>query len=251
MISKTLRPSLTLILTLGGIGLGFLILIFATHSVPTKITDEDKIYIFKILEQAGHAPDILKHPNTFEQEIDLIRLVQAASLNTAPIQKNIPLGQEREPKDLYLSNFAQCSDRARFIHKALHLAGMNVRFIGLYEIIEGHSAFLSLFLARGRSHAVIEAETQKGPLIIDTNAPWISLDPDNNPLAIEDIKAVADNVPKDQITWSSLLSTEPYHLLLQPHMHIYGLYSRNGRLYPPYTPYVPDINWPEFMYNFR
>ena len=38
-------------------------------------------------------------------------------------------------------------------------------------------------------------------------------------------------------------------ILGRPFTYLFGLYSRHGRFYPPYTP-VPDLDWGQLGYNF-
>lgn len=46
------------------------------------------------------------------------------------------------------------------------------------------------------------------------------------------------------------IDTLPSDIYLDNHIDVRGLYSRHGGFYPPYN-HVPDINWGEFLWNFR
>ncbi|MGB1077367.1 MAG: transglutaminase domain-containing protein [Bdellovibrionales bacterium] len=184
----------------------------------------------------------LKENPTFDEEIIYIQAVQDAVLDASELFLKIPLGQSREPQDLLSSGHGQCSDRARSIEKALKYSGFDVRFFSAFS---SERTFIPEDIRKNskerflRSHALVEVKTSKGWLIVDTNDRWISLDAENNPVSAETWQNVKD---KERFSWTNKNRGEIYWLLRGDFMIFYGLYSRHGLFYPPYTPYIPDIN---------
>lgn len=215
------------------------------HHVPQTITAQDEIYIKKIVQDYGADSDSLFYSDSFEKQIDTIRALQNAAYHTSPVQAKIPINHPREPKDLYEFTHAQCSDRARFLHKALRHYGFETRYISLYEIPEDTTKIGAL-LRYVNSHAFIEAKTSKGWMMVDTNNGWIALDQENSPISIKQWSATPPPLRK-QTRWHESVHDKPYRLLENEFTYIIGLYSRHGKFYPPYTPFIPDINWPEFI----
>jgi hypothetical protein len=221
------------------------------HNVSQKITPEDVIYIEKILNQAQtNARRLEKTAETpFPDEIRIIRAIQRSAFTTAPNVQQIPLGQPREPKDLFATKAAYCGDRARYIDKALRHYGFTTRYASLYEKQAGIS-FLKTILTKGdannsESHALVEVLTSKGWLIIDTRRQWISLTTAQQPITLEDLK----DKPLAYFQWDRGNKQGGWPLLDRHYYIIYDLYSRHGQFYAPYTKYVPDVYWLGFIKN--
>ncbi len=225
--------------------------VLLTHGVSTNITEEDKTYINLTLKDAGYAPETLAETKDFTQEIKTITAIQNSAFHTAPQTGLIPKGTPREPKNLYESTDAYCSDRARFIDKALRLYGFNTRYASLYKN-PADKNFFQVMTTRTKqgtkSHALIEVQTSKGWLVIDTRTHWISLDDQNNPVSLKALQEDARTGiwPK----WSKVSNEGMYELLHEPFYILYGFYSRHGLFYPPYTSNIPDIDYSQFFLNF-
>ncbi|MCC6598985.1 MAG: hypothetical protein IT559_09370 [Alphaproteobacteria bacterium] len=226
-----------------------LIVFLGLHNVSSRITDQDRYYIQKILEDAGFSA--LSSRGDFDTEIAAILAIQNAAFHTAPATGLIPLNTPREPKNLYEAEAAYCSDRARFIEKALRLYGFKARFASIYENTPDKN-FIQTLLTKGlegaHSHAVVEVKTTKGWLVIDTRTHWISLDWHNNPHDLREIQRFA--AEKTWPEWSALSKEPMFFLMKDPFYILYGVYSRHGRFYAPYTPYVPDIDFTQLLNNF-
>jgi hypothetical protein len=220
------------------------------HNVSGAITPEDEIYIHEILKQTG-SDDQIKDLESYEGQITAIIGIQNSAFKIAPQTRLIPLDQPREPKDLLLAKAAYCSDRARFIEKALRLYGFKTRFASIYENTPDKN-FMQTLVTKGiegaHSHAIVEVQTAKGWLVIDTRTHWISLDKDDNPVSLNELAGFAES--KTWPSWSSQSKEDMYFLMKDPFYILYGVYSRHGRFYPPYTPYIPDIDFTQFVYNF-
>lgn len=225
--------------------------ILASHGVSTIITDEDRFYIVKILEKTGNSPNSLKQYQNFTKEIENILTIQNSAFDATINDGQMPVDHPREPKDLDATDTAYCNDRARYIDKALRLYGFKTRYASLYTKIPNQN-FIHTMLTRGSegalSHAVVEVKTSRGWMVVDTRERWISLDHTSLPHSLYAMQNYADK--KIWPTWSSLSLEKPYPLFNEKFHIIYGLYSRHGRFYPPYTPYIPDLDLRQFTLNF-
>ena len=172
-------------------------------------------------------------PQTFDEEINLIRFVQEKTFALAPINRGIPEFEQREPADLFRLGFGLCFDRSRSIEKALTFSGFETRHV--YILFSSDKSFLAaLFSYRQPSHAVTEVFTKRGWLLVDSNVPWISLDTSGSPVA-------ADQIARQ----FSKFETSP-DFVREKFWIIRGLYSRKGFFYRPYLPF-PEMNWSDFF----
>ncbi len=91
------------------------------------------------------------------------------------------------------------------------------------------------------SHAVSEVRTERGWMTVDSNARWIGLTADGRPLSVPQIDAdsAAEVGPE-------AAREPPTLLLVEPHVTLYGLYSRHGEFYPPFVPF-PDVDFRQFL----
>lgn len=229
------------------IGIAALILLLLSHNVDKKITEGDRQALKVMLQEAGYQPKLQKTTEVFDKEIKDIRMIQDAVLKASPKLLKIPLKQTREPQDLLRIEHGQCSDRARSIEKGLKAIGFQTRFAAVFSREKTFTPPATMTIDSGydlRSHAVIEVLTSKGWLIVDTNSRWLSLDENNDPVSLAELKDLPD---KPGFKWSKSNQGEMYWIFKAPFTYVYGLYSRHGLFYPPFTPYIPDINWSEFI----
>lgn len=232
-------------------GLVFLTVSFvflAVYNVPKSITATDILYIDKILEEASYAPQALrKDQKSFTQQVEAIRAVQKSAFLTTPIDKAITAGTPREPENLYNSPHAYCFDRARYMDKALRYLGFEARYAALFGHEDGFSMLQTLTTpsseTRAESHALVEVKTDDGWMAVDTRSLWIGLTKDGKPVSLHQLQEKG----YDGFAWPEPRIAEPWPLLKNDFYIIYGLYSRHGQFYPPYTKYIPDINWGEFI----
>jgi len=213
------------------------------NDVPTDLTDDDRRYAALILRDARQGADSgeAAKPDDFEGEVRVILAVQDAVLKTAPTDKGIPLGEEREPEDLYERKYGLCFDRSRAIEKILTWIGFETRHVAIY----GTSSFFEAFLVpQIPSHAVTEALTKKGWMLIDSNARWIGLDAQRNPVSIDRIQDGLDDIggwaPENRDPMNAIFNAS--------FIQVRGLYSRHGYFYPPFIP-VPDLNLRQILSN--
>lgn len=218
------------------------------HAVDNSLSAEDRQYIPKYLQ--GIAP--LPEQPTYMDELAFIMSVQHSVLGIAPLDEGIPLGQPREPMDLYLQKKGLCFDRSRVLEKILRYAGFKTRHVAIYSTKETHSAIKSLLTPQIESHAVTEVLTKKGWLVVEAYlTAWASIDKNHNPVSLREMQSFA-NRGKGRIgpiAWDTKPHPSVLNIYENPFTAIYGLYSRHGYFYPPYD-FIPDINYAELMQNW-
>lgn len=231
------------VLLLFGVLLGFgLVALFVTHDVSTALTQEDAAYAERMLRDTGHGDVLTKAPRSFEDQIRTVLAVQDAVLSIASENVGLPLGAPRELRELYQAKQGLCYDRSRAIEKVLSHLGLQVRHAAVYATTDAN-VFRALLTPRTRSHAVTEVKTERGWLLIDSNKRWIGLTEDGDPLDLGELQEKAVDR-----RWDARVPETMSSVLSGPFTYLYGLYSRHGQFYPPYTP-VPDLDWHQLPYN--
>ena len=210
------------------IGLGLLVSLIVATNVPTRLSAEDVAVFENDLDLRN-----LPRPLTFEDEIQVIRMIQARVFAKAPFGNPIPEYEPREPSDLMRNGRGWCYDRARTLEKAFTYMGMRNRHVFLL-----YRKDLSLFetmIRRGHpSHAVTEVMTSRGWLYVDSNEPWIAVTPEGEPHGAGGI-------------WKHFDEFEnPPAYVRGPWWAIRGLYSRKGAFFAPYLP-APQGNWKDLL----
>jgi hypothetical protein len=209
------------------------------HRVENALSKEDMRYIPLYLEGIEPLPE----KPTYAEEVDFIVSVQCSVLKVAPKNLGLPFDQQREPMDVYIAKTGLCYDRSRAIEKILIYAGFKTRHVSVYAKKAAKSSFEALATPDIDSHSITEVLTRNGWLVVDSNTPWISTDKNRNPVSLKDLQAAAHK--SAAVQWSMQPAPK---ILTGPFIIVYGLYSRHGRFYPPYT-FIPDINYGEFMQN--
>ena len=108
-----------------------LITILYIHSVKNKFTNDDYEYIPKFLD------NIIKisKESSYMEELEFINSVQKSVLKVAPSAGSIPLNKPREPKDVYIAQYAGCSERSRVLLKIFKYYGFETRQFSMYSKI--------------------------------------------------------------------------------------------------------------------
>lgn len=210
-------------------------------SVDNSLTSDDMEYIPLYL--SGISP--LPISRNYSDELDFIKSVQQLVLNIAFNNDGVPLGQKREPKQLFHRKSGLCYDRSRVIEKILRYSSFSTRHISMYEKEKHNSSILTLLTSGVSSHAVSEVLTSKGWLIVDSNSAWLSLDINDQPLSVRKICRMNES-SENMI----LKSEPPSDIYLKPFTFVYGLYSRHGLFYPPFN-FIPDVNYQELLHNIQ
>ena len=215
----------------------------AYSQVDNRITEEDTLYIRKILEE-GKVRSFSQR-ESFQQEIAFIVAVQKAILSITEKGECLSKGRPREPKDVYLARCGESYDRSRVIEKTLRGAKFKTRHIMMFSLLPERSKIRSLFSPFVLSHSVTEVRTIKGWLVIDPDDPWFSLNEREEPVSL---KSIQRDVARGYISSEQVVLPGIPVMYRKPFIFVYGLYSRHGKFYPPYN-FLPDINWSEFLYN--
>ncbi len=228
------------------LGLGLLLLVLLGLALwwldlSQEVTPDDRAAIAEMLSRAGY-PELAGFPRPvgFEAEVETVRAVQDAVLAAAPIDQGIPAGMEREPATLLRLGLGLCYDRSRTIEKSLRLFGLEIRHASLYGTAE-QGALGALVTPGADSHALSEVRTARGWMTVDSNARWIGLTADGEPLALPEIDPAraAEVAPR-------FAQDPPTRLIVEPKVTLYGLYSRHGQFYPPFVPF-PDLDLGQFV----
>ena len=217
----------------------------AIFDVSTDLSADDKRFAALIMTEAGYEPDQLKKGDgaDFEAEVRSIVAVQDAVLKAAPVDRAIPFGREREPKDIYELKYGLCYDRSRVIEKVLAWLGFQTRHVSVYST-KKLPWFWALLKPQVDSHAVTEVRTSKGWMVVDSNKRWIGLDASRDAVSLSELQSGGVN------TWAPEARDSIHPIFTHSFIQIRGLYSRHGYFYPPYTP-VPDYDVRQLVDNFR
>jgi len=214
------------------------------NDVSTEVTPDDVVYAERILRETGHADLVGQpHPASFNGQIETVIAVQDAILSIAPGSQGIPFDRPRELSDLYQARSGLCFDRSRAIEKILSSLGFKVRHAAVYSTKDTVGRLQSFLTPKTRSHAVTEVKTNRGWLVVDSNRRWIGLTRDGKPI---DLNMLRETTARQ--AWDPRLKESMSSILRGPYSHLFGLYSRHGRFYPPYTP-IPDADWGQVHYN--
>ena len=211
--------------------IGALYYFLISIGVSKSISEDDK-YITKLFSVDKECLKI----NSYDQEIKCIKTIQESQLNfiTGKVcrGKYINLGS----KEVIKLNTACCFDRSRITEQALQIYGFKVRHVHLNETSE--RGYFNLLVPNTSSHALSEVLTSKGWLGVDRTEPFLLLDENNYPNTYE--KAISNGVINSYSKKFFYKKTMTY---------VIGLYSRNGTFFEPYLPYVPEINFNDFIGN--
>jgi hypothetical protein len=235
----TARATRTLAAAAAAIGI---IATLSWHAVSTSVTTDDERAIRETLARIPPVPP--NHRQSYEQEIGMIAAVLWSISDAAPGNVGLPRDQPREPRNLFEARSGLCYDRSRAIEKVLRYLGFSARHVAIFSTKDTGSALKSLVTRGVPSHAITEVLTNRGWLVVDSNAPWLSLDARGTPLSVEAIAGAATNG-----THLNFKSPPPTGIYFGPFTAVIGLYSRHGHFYPPYDS-IPDVNYGELLQNF-
>lgn len=197
--------------------------------VPESITEDDvsALLEFGILESKDFRAH--EHSSEISQRRMLETIVKRVHQRIGRFDP-LPIGARREPRDVLEAGSGVCFDRARLIEKAVRATGMNTRRVFLL-----YGGWRNLLLPGTPTHALVEVETPKGWVFLGTLSPVTGYADDesvwNVSRLLSNITTGSDIVKRQR--WNEILSTE--------FVPLYGVYSRHGGHYPPYTP-MPDYS---------
>ena len=205
-----------------------------------SLTTEDAVYADKIIKENGIDTNGIHE--SFESELAFISAVQNAVVKLSKVGEGIPQCHERNVKDLYISRMGLCYDNSHVIEKILTLYGFETRHVCMYLYKHWYEYFIVFFKLNSYSHAVSEVKTSKGWMFLDSLSSFKGLINNLQPVTLYKVRTLiySKNVPTE------ILSSHNYS---SKFIFLYGVYSRNGKLYAPYN-WVPDYQFNEVRYNF-
>ena len=213
------------------------------NHVSTIPNAEDKVYCEKITQLNLDSLDL--HNLSLASQLKLIGQIQRRVINYTEY-KEIPFNQLREPRQLYEQKRGMCFDRARTIEKSLSILGFKTRHVSLYvKSDSSKTTLLDVLTKHLSSHAISEVYVKDKWIYVSSINYFCSFDSCNNLYTFGDIIDVKNR----DLRWvfSKNLAEKGY--LSSNTFIVYGLYSRHGKMYPPYWSF-PDINYKDFLYNF-
>jgi hypothetical protein len=202
------------------------------------ITKEDKTYTHLLVTK--YNIDTNSIHASLQSEIDFIRSIQTA-IYTLPTKDCIPLKHSRNIKDLYGQGCGMCYDKSHVMEKIFQMYGFETRHISIYYYKNWYQKFWTFFVPSSGSHAVSEVKTKGGWIFVDSVSEVIGLSEQNTVLSLSDIRKLLKE--KKETKKIRRLFSFRHNFI-----YLYGVYSRNGYLYPPYN-FVPDYKFQELHYN--
>ncbi len=216
------------------------------YNVDKSLTDEDRHYVQLYLP--GYPQDYAKII-TYSEQIALVELVQRRMGRRTTGWTAIPEGQPREPKQLYEQRSGLCYDRSRVLEKIYLYLGFETRHLSLFTREPFIHSWQTLLFHHVPSHAISEVETKHGWLMVDPNDLWVSLDRNHEPVSMHKLQALY--LRGERPAWEETVPSTDQRFYNDRCIPIYGLYSRHGRFYPPYTSGIPDFRVRGLLYNLE
>jgi hypothetical protein len=206
------------------------VFILIYHDIPNDVTPEDRAALKKFgqLSNTGHLEPVELAEVLIDQMQILIRKDYA-----------IPKRQSREPGDLIRFRTGAGYDWSRTAMKFFKAKGIQCRQVSLYQY-EG--SLIGLFKPGLLSYPGVEIMAEGKWVFVDPIGNWVARKKDGS-------YGTVDELGDRSIKWENALDQDLYEFTKKAYRPVYGLYSRHGLFYPPYSP-IPDFNFKEFKANF-
>lgn len=200
------------------------------HNVSGEVTDQDRLALSKMgsLQNVDHLTDVEKALVLVDQMQVLIRKDFA-----------IPKRNEREPIDLLRYRTGATYDWARSACKFFKIHQIRARQVSLYQTDGG---LMSVFNPSIEWWASVEVFQDGVWGLVDPFSGWTTLDADGVFHPTEDIN-------DKTIKWKDNKGPLLHDFQKQRLFPVYGILSRHGQYYPPYSPF-PDYNFQDLKLNF-
>lgn len=236
----------------------FFVSILCYNSKSLSVTTEDQAYIHFFLQdwQLNQPADSI-HQN-FESEVRFISAVQDSIIAQLK-HEEVPHSCFGDVDFYYRYRKGFCYDRAALMEKLFSYYGFPYRHIYVYFGKDGKGSTISNFFQKGTaSHALLEVKTQKGWMTVGTNANWLGLTKENEPLTIGQLRhALQESTLKlEKPATRGPVFWERSHYF----RYVYGIYSRHGDFFDHPAPmhtasllppghFLPDYNLKMLLYN--
>lgn len=215
-------------------------IVLYVNQFNNSITAEDRCYADRIIKDYGI--DTSNRFTSFQAEVSFIRNVQKAVVNLSIVGEGIPMNHERNIKDLYNAKMGLCYDNSHVIEKILNIYGFTTRHVSIYYYDFWYQKYLTFVNSQSSSHAVSEVKTQKGWMFVDSLSEIIGLGENQEPVSLFVLRDLIYCRKANKIVINN-------NNFQRKFVFLYGVYSRNGRLYAPYNS-LPDYQLKEIFYNF-
>lgn len=235
MIKKTgivFSVAITVLLTI--------LLLLYNLEFDDSITYEDIKY--SNLITTNFSIDTTTRFRSYADEVVFIKQIQNAVNRFSIIGDGIPMCHERNIKDLYTTKMGLCYDKSHVIEKILRVYGFDTRHISIYYYENLIQLIFAVINPYTQSHAVSEVKTRKGWILVDSLSEIIGLDSNNDPISLGKLREMIERGAANEDIASNINYDKKF-------IFFYGIYSRNGKLYPPYNS-IPDFRFCELKYNF-
>ena len=237
---------------------------FAFNGYPT-VTDEDRTYINRFLQEWKIPANKDSIHASFESEVAFISRVQdsvVAVIQNDSLHDTRPHDRVGNLKFYFDQRLGSCYDRSMFLEKIFCEYGFPIRH--MYLFFNGDSTRIKPldFFKKGlTSHAMMEVKTVNGWMVVGTNGNWLGLSEKNQPLTIGQARADLKN-GNFKYQKKTTIGITFFEILKMPHNFkiLYGVYSRHGEfLYSPIEnacnrigipSFIPDYNLRMLLYNF-
>ena len=174
---------------------------------------------------------------SFEDELSCISKVQDYQLKLFYKHKCRIYGTDSDLRIRANDGYACCFDRSRFIEETLNYFNYETRHAFIFDFTHG---LLALFTPRTPTHASSEVKTSKG---------WMAVDSNEKIILQRNFEKVFSWRSKEGLIIANDLSKT--NLYARDVFVVYGLWSRNGKLFEPFIHGIPKLNVIEFLkYNF-
>lgn len=213
-----------------------IILVCSTYfltDVKTALSPQDIVAI-----QSLNLDAQCKDTKSFEQELNCIHAVQYTQLEKVTDAQCTHDATSQEPADFLKRGYGCCFSRSRLIEKTLGYYGFEVRHLSIHDL---PYPVIGYFMPVAHSHSASEVLTRKGWMFVDSNAPFVLVTTNGEPL---DAPTFLYGDYWNKVT----VKPVPEGLFRSKPSVFYGLYSRHGRFYAPFVP-LPDIDWAQMRYN--
>lgn len=203
----------------------FLIIVLNSKSVERTGEDIQFIQAFSTEWKINTDQDSIHA--SFDNEIAFISQLQDCVLKEIA-HVEIPHKYFGNMRYYHTNRKGFCYDRAVLMEKFLQHYGFDFRHLYLYFDPKGGYPPVTRFFQRGiPSHALFEVKTQKGWMVMGTNANWIGLGKDNQLLDISTLrKKIRDkslHLKKETTIGNCFWEDKGDRF-----RYIYGVYSRHG-----------------------
>lgn len=238
--------------------LSALVLVAFAFNGYLTVTDEDRTYINRFLQEWKIPANRDSIHASFESEVAFVSRVQDSVVKRVEHDPNfVYQNNQVGTVSLYHSvKKGSCYDRAILMEKIFSEYGFHFRHMYIFYSGDSTKTRLTDFFRIGlASHAIFEIQTKKGWMVVGVNGNWLGLNERNEPITLNQVRDKLENNESD-IHKKTTIGINFYETFLRPSDFkiVYGVYSRHGEfLHGPIENFLNNIGIPSFIpdYNLR